>query len=126
LLTKNKFKKDDPLQVGFLEDLVLFVVKGFLPMKFVELIWFQRLSYKLCPQIVFPSRKDFVENVLPSLVEKTMVIYVQLALTNCLSTTCTFDQWMSKGTNDIFVVVVNYALAPTIWNPSMCLLAYLR
>ncbi len=45
-------------------------------MKSIESIWFQRLSYKLCPQIVFPPRKAFVENVLPSLVEKIMVIYV--------------------------------------------------
>ncbi len=107
MLTKNKFIKDDPTHVGFLEDLILFVVKGLLPMKLVESIWLQKLSYKLCPQIVFPLRKTFVENVLLRLVEKTMVIYVQLALANCLSTTCTFDLWMSKGTHDIFVVVVN-------------------
>jgi hypothetical protein len=62
--------------VGFLEDLMLFMVKGLLPMKFVESIWFQRLSYELCPQIIFPLRNVFVENVLPSLVKKTMVIYV--------------------------------------------------
>jgi hypothetical protein len=55
---------------------MLFMVKGLLPMKFVESIWFQRLSYELCPQIIFPLRNVFVENVLPSLVKKTMVIYV--------------------------------------------------
>ncbi len=34
-----KFKKDDLTQVGFVEDLMLFVVKGLLPMRIVESIW---------------------------------------------------------------------------------------
>jgi len=34
-----------------------------------------------------------------------MNTYVVPTLTNYLSTTCTFDLWMSKGTHDIFVVV---------------------
>ncbi len=37
-----------------------------------------------------------------------MTIYVQLTLTDCISTTCTFDLWMSKGARDVFIVVVNF------------------
>jgi hypothetical protein len=68
-----KFRKDDPTQVGFLDNLMLLVVKRILPMRIVKFIWFQRLSYKLYPWIVFPSKKDFIENVLPSLVENEFV-----------------------------------------------------
>ncbi len=35
--------------MGFLEDVMLFVVKGLLLMRIVEFIWLQRLTYKLCP-----------------------------------------------------------------------------
>ncbi len=37
-----------------------------------------------------------------------MTTYVQPTLANCLSTTCTFDLWMSKGMHDIFAVVVSF------------------
>ncbi len=47
--TNFKFKKDDLIQVGFLEDLMLFVVKGLLPMRIVESIWLQKMVYWLCP-----------------------------------------------------------------------------
>jgi hypothetical protein len=38
LSTISKFKKDDVTQVGFLEDLMLFVIKGLMFMKIVESI----------------------------------------------------------------------------------------
>jgi hypothetical protein len=60
--------------MGFLEDVMLFVVKGLLLMRIVEFIWLQRLTYKLCPWIVFPSREKKIEEILPSLVEKTMIM----------------------------------------------------
>ncbi len=62
--------------MGFLDDLMLLVMKGLLLMKIVEFVWFQRLSYRLYPQIVFPSKKTFVEIILPNLVEKTINLYV--------------------------------------------------
>jgi hypothetical protein len=52
-----------------------------------------------------PLKKTFVGKALLSLVEKTMTIYVQPTLVNCLSTICTFDLWMSKGTHDVFDVI---------------------
>jgi hypothetical protein len=42
-------------------------------MRIVKFVRLQRLSYKLYPWIVFPSKKDFFENVLPSLVENEFV-----------------------------------------------------
>jgi hypothetical protein len=56
-LITSKFKKDDATQVVFLEDLMLFMIKGFMFMRIVESIWLQRLVYRLCPQLIFPPKK---------------------------------------------------------------------
>jgi hypothetical protein len=66
------------------------------------------MAYMLCPIVVFPSINVFVDDVLSRLVEKTMLPYVHPALANYISTTCTFDLWISKGANDMFIVVVNF------------------
>jgi hypothetical protein len=55
-----------------------------------------------------PLKKAFVGEVLLSLVEKTMTTYVQLALVDYLLATYNFDLWMSKGMQDVFVVVVSF------------------
>jgi len=55
------------------------------------------MAYKLCPRVVFPSKKVFVEKVLLALVEKPLVTYVQPALVSCMFATCTFDLWMFVG-----------------------------
>jgi hypothetical protein len=34
-----------------------------------------------------------------------MVTYLENALVNFLSTTCTFDLWMSKEVHDVFLVI---------------------
>jgi hypothetical protein len=47
--TNFKYKKYDLTQVGFVEDLMLFVVKGLLLMRIVESIWLQKMVYWLCP-----------------------------------------------------------------------------
>jgi hypothetical protein len=60
-------------QHKWVDNLVLLVVKRILPMRIVKFVWFQRLSYKLYLWIVFPSKKDFFLNVLPSLVENEFV-----------------------------------------------------
>jgi hypothetical protein len=59
--TPSKFKKYNATQVGSLEDLTLFVIKRLMPMKTIELIWVQRLTYMLSPWVVFPPKKTFVE-----------------------------------------------------------------
>jgi hypothetical protein len=66
--------------------------------------------YKLCLYVAFPSRNFFVEEMNFNLIWKTFVGYVQLEITSCLSTTCTFVLWKPKGAHDIFVVVVNFLL----------------
>jgi len=55
---------------------MFFVIKGYLPMKTIELIWLQRFSYRSYPKVVFHSMKVLVDEILFRLVEKTMVTYV--------------------------------------------------
>jgi hypothetical protein len=38
-LTTSKFKKDGATQVGLLEDLMMFVIKGLMLMRTIESIW---------------------------------------------------------------------------------------
>lgn len=52
---------------------MLFVLKGYLPMKIVESIQLQRLVYRLCLQMVFPSKKGFVDDVFFRLVANCIV-----------------------------------------------------
>jgi hypothetical protein len=63
---------------------------------------------QVCPKVVFPSRKAFVDDVLSRLVEKTMLTYVHPTIVNCISATCTFNLWTSKGVHDVFAIVVNF------------------
>jgi hypothetical protein len=58
------------------------------------------MAYRLCPRVVFPSKKMFVEEVQFTLMERTLMTYVQPTLT-----TCTFDLWMIARVHDVFVVV---------------------
>jgi hypothetical protein len=69
----NQFKKDDESQVVFLEDVMLYVIKGFLPMRTFESIWLHQMAYKLCLMVVFPSKKLFVEEVLLTLMERILM-----------------------------------------------------
>ena len=109
------FRKDNEQQKAFLEDLVLWVIKSYLPLRVVEGIWLQRMALRLCPRIVFPSRKVFTDEVLPTLVERTLQVYVLPALDSCISAGASFDLWMSKGAYDVFGLVVNFVNSD--WEP---------
>ncbi len=47
--------------------------------------------------------------------EKTNELYVLPALEECYSTTMSFNLWMSKGTNDVFALVINFLSSD--WQP---------
>jgi hypothetical protein len=59
------------------------------------------------PYVLFLSRSSFVEEVLPTMVKKTMDHHVlpNLALTIVVSTS--FNLWMFHGGVDAFVLVIN-------------------
>jgi hypothetical protein len=72
---------------------MLYVIKGFLPLKTRQFIWFQRLVYKLCLKVVFPYMKVFVKELIVAPMQKNNLLqkYVQQTLTIYVSTMCTFD-----------------------------------
>ncbi len=70
-VAKESFKKDDVQQKLFLEDLGILIVKNHLPLQFVKSSWLKRFSMHLCPKIVFLSKKQFSNELLLGLVEKT-------------------------------------------------------
>jgi hypothetical protein len=53
---------------AFMEDVILYVVKGLLPLKIIKCIWFERLVYILSPRVIFAFQKDLAKKVLLALV----------------------------------------------------------
>jgi hypothetical protein len=92
----------------FVKDLCLLIVKNNLPIHFMESIWLKCLLLRLRPNLNFPSRRQFSQDILLRLGEKTNQLYVVLALAECYSTTTSFDLWMSKVTYNVFALVINF------------------
>jgi hypothetical protein len=97
ILSKNKFVKD----------LCLLIVKNNLPIQFMESIWLKHLVLRFCPKLISPFKRQFPQDILLGLAEKTNQLYVVLSLAKCYLTT-SFDLWMSKGTYDVFALVINF------------------
>jgi hypothetical protein len=63
-IAKGPFKKDDVSQKQILEDLTLLIIENHFLLQFVESSWLKRFSMHLCPIIVFPSKKQFSNELL--------------------------------------------------------------
>jgi hypothetical protein len=50
-------KKSNPIQMRFIEDLVLIITKGYMPMSIVESPWLKQMVLCLCGQVQFPFWK---------------------------------------------------------------------
>lgn len=87
-------------------NLVLLVLKNHLPIQSVENILLKWLIMKFCPYVIFPSKKHFGEEMFLDLVEETKQLFVLPILTNCGSTTTSFDIWIYKEAHDVFALVV--------------------
>jgi hypothetical protein len=120
----NHFLKDHDMQKRFLQNIMLFVIKGFLPLRTMEFVWFQRLVLQLYPKVSFLSKRAFTNKVFPKLVNMALTKFMQLALAKCLTTTYNFDLWMSKRVHDVFVVVVNFLFAT--WKPKHIMIGLLK
>jgi hypothetical protein len=83
-------------------------VKNQLPLQFMEKVWFMCLILHLCPQVIFPFKKQFSHGILSKLMEKRKQVYVPPKLEDCTSTTTNFQIWMSKEAHDIFACVINF------------------
>jgi hypothetical protein len=107
-LVKDSFKKEDVPQKEFLEDLGLLIVNNNLPIQFVENVWLKCLTMHLCPKLNFPSKRQFSQEILLMLVEKTSQMYVLPILLECHFATMSFDLCMFKRTYDVFALVINF------------------
>jgi hypothetical protein len=71
-------------------------------------MWLKWLTLHLCPKLNFTSKRQFSQETLPRLVEKTTQLYVFLTLAKCHFATTSFDFWISKGAYDVFAFVINF------------------
>jgi hypothetical protein len=76
----NPYKKSNGAQQQFLENLVLYTCKGYMPLSTCENIWLWNVLHQ-CPRVVFPSRTTLVEEVSPIIITKTMQLHVLLTCT---------------------------------------------
>jgi len=65
------YSKNDPHQIQFEKNLVLFIAKKLIPLSFVESPFLRRLLLKQNPHVSFPSMHQLMNEILPRLVEKT-------------------------------------------------------
>lgn len=101
-------QKEDEQHQQFLEDLALYILKAYQPLSSVENIWLRRLLLSQCPRLLFPSRLELLDAVIPKLEAKTLEKYVIPALTGCTTATMSFDLWMSCSEWSTYAVVVNF------------------
>jgi hypothetical protein len=71
-------------------------------------MWLKCLILCLCPKLNFLSKRQFSQEILLGLVEKTSEQYVFLALAYYFFATVNFDLWMSKGAYDVFALVIKF------------------
>ncbi len=74
----------------------------------MESIWLKWLTLRLCPKLKFSFRRQFSQEILPRLVEKTKQLHVLLTLIECHFTITSFDLWMSKGVYDEIALIINF------------------
>ncbi len=79
-----------------------------IPLQFVESVWFKRLILHLFHRVVFPFRKQFIQEILPNLVQKMKQVYVLPKVIDCIYVIASFDLWMSKGAHDIFTFGIKF------------------
>ena len=102
--SSKPYKPTDSTQQAFLEDLVLYIAKAYRPISITENIWFRRLILRLAPCVVFPSRREITDKLIPSMVSEIQTEYLQPSLKECITGSVTFDLWMSRDTTDIFAM----------------------
>jgi hypothetical protein len=71
-------------------------------------VWLRRFVFCQCRRVTFPSRWQFNNKVIASMVNKTMECHVFLTFINAIIVIATFDLWMSWRSFDNFALVVNY------------------
>jgi hypothetical protein len=108
----------------FLEDLVLCIRKGYMPLLSCKNVWLHILILHQCSHVVFLFHPSFVEQFLLTTIIKTMNLHGSPNLESPTIVSCSFDLWMSKDGVDTF------AWSLIIWmklgHLSMLLWGYLK
>ncbi len=75
-------------------------------------MWLKQLTLHLCPKLNFPSRRQFSQETLPRLVEKTIYIYIyifflhwQNVILQQLALICGCPKELNY---DVFALVINF------------------
>jgi hypothetical protein len=100
--------KEDLGQKKFMEDLFMFVAKGYVPIFVVENQWLRHMVLCQKPQIVFPNWKQITQHAILELVAKTTKKIVMLVLKSCITIKISFDLWMSTSRHDTFALAINF------------------
>ncbi len=79
-----------------------------MPLSSCENVWFQRLVLRHCSHVQFPFQSSFVEEMLLTMVKKTMDQHVVSNLTSTIVVSTSFDLWMSHDNVDTFSFVINF------------------
>jgi hypothetical protein len=66
------------------------------------------VSIAQCPHVIFPSHSSLMEQVLPTMVTKTMNLHMLPHLEFATIVSCNFDLCLSKNEVDTFALVINY------------------
>jgi hypothetical protein len=73
----------------------LLTTKGYLLLSTCENVWMQRLALRLDSKLVFPTQRTLVEEILPTMVDRYLDLYVRPLFFTTFITMVTFDLWMS-------------------------------
>ncbi len=85
-----------------------YTCKGYMPLSSCENAWFQRLVLHQCLHVQFPSQSSFVEEMLPTMVKKTMDQHVVPNFASTIVVSTSFDMWMFHDGVDTFNFVINF------------------
>jgi hypothetical protein len=88
--SQQLYKSFDPTHIRFIEDLMLFVVKGYEVLSKVECPWFHHLVMRQNGKFHFPIQKQLVKDHILFMLAKTMDRYVLPILAQCDIATMAF------------------------------------
>jgi hypothetical protein len=106
--SQQPYKSFDPMQICFIEDLMLFVAKGYEVLSMVECPWLHHLVMRQNGKVCFHTRKQLVKNHIPPMLAKTMDCYVFPILVQCDTIVVPFDMWMLRMDFDTFALIMNF------------------
>ncbi len=104
--SKTCYKRHDEFQKLFLTNLVLLTAKGYLPLRTCENAWMHRLVLRLDSKVMFPTQRTLVDEILLTMVNRCLNLYIQPLLVVTPTTMATFDLSMSEGQHDTFTLVI--------------------